>query len=53
MNKLKYFENEMTQLDLSDSMKAYLREQMLEGLEIMTKAEIKQCIQDHVELMGS
>lgn len=52
VNKLDFFFNEMYQLDLNKEQIEYIKEQMSEGLEIMTKKEIKQCIQDHIENMG-
>lgn len=50
--KNKYFEKEMIQLDLIETQKAYLRERMQDGLEIMTKAEIKQTIEDYINFDG-
>lgn len=49
--KLIFFRQELKALDLGEQACYYLFNQMSEGLEIMTKAEIRRCIQDHLELM--
>lgn len=44
-----YFYNEMYQLDLNKRQREYIIHQMFDGLEIMTKKEIKQCVAEHAE----
>ena len=52
VRKLNFFEREMRDFDLLEYQKKYLREQMLDGLEIMSLNEITKCIEDHKEVMG-
>lgn len=52
MTKIKFFYKELAQYDLEQYQADQIIEAMLEGLEIMTKKEITQSIEDHLWAMG-
>lgn len=52
MTKLAFFKYELAQYDLTAEQEQEISFAMLEGVEIMTKKEITQCIEDHLENMG-
>ena len=51
MTKKEFFLYELNQYDLNQSTKNIIKDAMREGLEIMSKKEITQCIEDHIELI--
>lgn len=51
-SKISFFYKELAQYDLTKEQMIYITDQMLEGVEIMTKKEITQCIEDHIESRG-
>lgn len=51
MTKKEFFLYELKQYDLNQSTINTIKDAMLDGIEIMTKKEITQCIEDHIELI--
>lgn len=43
-----FFKQELLQYDLDHLQQEYIREQMFDGLEILTRKEITKCIEDHI-----
>ena len=50
MKNESFFRKELSKYDLTTEQNDYIINQMLDGVEIMTKKEITQCIEEHTEL---